>query len=79
MKTYYTIQCDDENRPNGIEVDKFFELREGNLVYEYAKKCQEHNLEYEIYIIYFDENTNTIEKMINVNNEFKNIEITIKQ
>ena len=72
MRTYYTIQCDNENKPEGIKTDKYFELKEGNLVYEYARICQAHNLDYNIYIEHFDEDTDTMEKMINVNNEFKN-------
>ena len=72
MITYYTIQCDDKNRPSEIKTDKHFELKYGNLLMEYVKVCQDKNLEYEIYINHFDENTDTMEKMINVTNEFKN-------
>lgn len=72
MKTYYTVQCDDKNRPIEIEIDKYFELKEANLLTDYVKICQDKNLQYEIYIEHFDEKTDTVEEQINVTNEFIN-------
>ena len=46
----YIVKCDDANRPDEVECDKFFNLWETKALAKYLKLCDKHKLKYTLVI-----------------------------
>lgn len=63
MSVYYQVQCDEAKNP-----DKNFDLSQVEYLTDYLKEIK--HLEYDVYLILWNEEYNFIEQMLDVKKEF---------
>lgn len=63
MSVYYQVQCDEAKNP-----DKSFDLSQVEYLTDYLKEIK--HLEYDVYLILWNEEYNFIEQMLDVKKEF---------